>query len=73
MTREEAITFLSDLKNGFICPVCHKPTTTFRHMHAKKWCDNCGYILSKEGDTKPYNYKKHISKDTIDTLHKLSL
>ncbi len=55
---------LQDFKNGFLCPKCGGHTNTFKHMYAKRWCPNCGYVLIEEGNTEPYNYLDHLDKDT---------
>jgi hypothetical protein len=44
------------LVSGLTCPKCMRATLAYRHLHAKRWCLNCGFVLSEEGDQRPYSY-----------------
>ena len=32
------------------CPRCNGATRTFRHLYARVWCHDCGFVLREEGD-----------------------
>lgn len=36
--------------NLWECPKCGSATNTYRHPHAKVWCEACGHVLREEGD-----------------------
>jgi ribosomal protein S27E len=48
-----------DFESGFLCPKCGGHTNTYRHPNAKRWCEECGFVLRQEGDTH-YDYKQHL-------------
>lgn len=47
-------------KDLWHCPKCGGKTTTYRHLFAKVWCPDCGFVLREEGD-------KSIVHDTTST------
>ena len=44
------------------CPKCgSNDLNTFRHMYAKMWCMDCGFVLRDEGSTTFNSYSKHVT------------
>lgn len=37
-------------KDLWHCPKCGGKTATYRHLFAKVWCLDCGFVLREEGD-----------------------
>lgn len=55
-----------DYESGFLCPKCGGKVSTCRHMYAKRWCNECGYVLREEGDQTTYDYIKHLNSTEED-------
>jgi len=52
------------------CPKCGGKTGTYRHLYARVWCLDCGFVLREEGEGAP---PKPVIPDEMIEVGQLSV